>query len=546
MDARRPRCLELGLFLVIVALPLAVTPFTTGPFADAKIVLLGLGALLVWLGGVPIDRRLAAIAAAWVGVTIVAAVAGVDPAAGLVASASGQGGGVFLAICSAVLLVCGTGLPRELVARVRGWFVWTGAAVSCLLLLHRLAPEVLENAVPKVSFIGATLGNQLFAAGFLAAAMAAAAVDDGPVRRRLVLLALMTAAVTSTGERSSLLLPIVALGVTWWRAGGGWRTAAPAAAVVLGTFALWLAVQPILPGEPPRESAIQQLAAPATDPGRFVVWRVTAEAWLDRPILGWGPGTTMSAYLHTATPDEVDSAARGWRDAHDLFLEAGVSTGVLGVVALAALLGIAAARSLRAPPERAWAVGAAASLGASALVEPMNLVLTPLLFLCAGIVARPHPEPTRAVASVPVGWGRRAAGALVTAALGVCVAIGTLAFAASTFERQGTDYGERGALRTALRLQPWRLSARQELAIQLAAAARAGDEAAAAEAETTIGAGVRDRPWDPDVRIFAARVATLLNDPDASAAWLRAQLARFPGDRTWVSGTVGGEDVTGS
>ena len=83
MDVRRPRCLELGLFLVVVAVPLAFTPFSDSPFADPKILLLVAGTLLVWLGGVPVDRRLAVAATAWVAVTAVACVAGVDPTAGL-------------------------------------------------------------------------------------------------------------------------------------------------------------------------------------------------------------------------------------------------------------------------------------------------------------------------------------------------------------------------------------------------------------------------------------------------------------------------------
>jgi O-antigen ligase len=549
VDARRPKALELGLFLVVVALPMAFTPFTVGPFADPKIVVLGLGALLIWLGGVPIDHRLARIAAAWVGVTVAAAAAGVDPSAGLVATASGEGGGLYLTICCAVLLVCGAGLPRELVARVRRWLVWTGVAVSALLLVYRLVPEVFAELLPRVNFIGATLGNQLFAGAFVAVAMAAAATGDDPVWRRLALLAVMTAAVSSTGERSSLLLPIVALAVAWWRARQGWRRTAAAAAVVIGTFAAWMLAEPLLPGEPPPESAIQQLGGSATDSGRFVVWRVSARAWLDRPVLGWGPGVTRSVYLHTGSPEEVDSAGRGWTDAHDLFLETGVTTGILGVLPLLALLAIAVARALRSPPEEAWAVGAAASLGAYSLVEPLNLILTPLLFLCAGILCagilaarRPMPRP----AGRPAGSGARASRALVTATLGLVVAVGALAFGASTFERQGSDYGDPGALRTSLRLQPWRLSARQELAIQLAAAARGGDEAAAAEAGPTIAAGVRARPWDPDVRIFAARVATLLNDPEAAETWLREQLERFPGDRSWVSRTVNAPAVTGA
>ena len=90
------------------------------------------------------------------------------------------------------------------------------------------------------------------------------------------------------------------------------------------------------------------------------------------------------------------------------------------------------------------------------------------------------------------------------------------------------------------------LSARQELAIQLATSARAGVDGAAEDAAGTIAAGVRDRPWDPNVRLAAAQVATLLNDPVGARGWLQDQLELFPGDRAWVSKKANAPTVTGS
>jgi len=533
VDVRRPRCLELGLFLVVVAVPLAFTPLSDSPFADPKILLLVTGTLLVWLGGVPVDRRLALAATAWVAVTAVACLAGVDPAAGLLASATGGGGGVVFTACCAVLLVCGAGLPAALTARARGWLMWTGLAVSIVLLVYRLAPDVLERAIRGLSFIGATLGNQLFAGALVAAAMAAAAAGERSAVRRLAVLVVMTAAVASIGERSSLVLPVVALVVTWWRARQPWRRAAVTGVVVVATFALWQLAEPHMPGAPPPEGSIQQLRSSATDTGRFIVWRVTARAWLDRPVLGWGPGTTLAAYLHEGTPAEVTSATRGWPDAHDLFLETGVTTGVVGLLALLALIGLVAVRAVRSPPEAAWAMGVAGALAAYSLVEPLNLVLTPLLFLTAGIAARTA-RGRAETARTPDRPGR-VVGALVTAMLSVGLVLAWLEFAAAILEQQGSQYGEPGQLRTALRLEPWRSTARQELSIQLAVAGRSGDAAAGREAQSLMSDGIGARPWDPDARIAASRVDTLVNDPAGARAWLEQQLARFPGDLPLVS-----------
>jgi hypothetical protein len=119
--------------------------------------------------------------------------------------------------------------------------------------------------------------------------------------------------------------------------------------------------------------------------------------------------------------------------------------------------------------------------------------------------------------------------------LGVGLVLAALEFAAAILEQQGSQYGEPGQLRTALRLEPWRWTARQELAIQLAVAGRSGDAPAGREAQSLMSDGIGARPWDPDARIAASRVDTLLNDPAGARAWLEQQLARFPGDLPLVS-----------
>ena len=79
MEARRPQALEAGLFLLVVALPLAFFPESRAAFLDVKILVLALGTLLVWSSGLPADRRLALPALVWAGVVLVATLAGVDP-----------------------------------------------------------------------------------------------------------------------------------------------------------------------------------------------------------------------------------------------------------------------------------------------------------------------------------------------------------------------------------------------------------------------------------------------------------------------------------
>ena len=105
MQARRPQLAELGVFLLVVALPLVFTPFSASPFGDPKLVVLAAGTLALWASGLPIDRRLAWAATAWVGVTIVAALTGVDATVGLTARTEGQGGGAIVLGCAGALAV---------------------------------------------------------------------------------------------------------------------------------------------------------------------------------------------------------------------------------------------------------------------------------------------------------------------------------------------------------------------------------------------------------------------------------------------------------
>ena len=534
MDVRRPRWRELGLFLVVVAVPLVFTPFSAAPFMDAKLLLLATGALLVRLSGGPVDRRLAQFAFAWVIVYAVATLASVDPLSALTPTVSGGEGGLVVTLAAAALIVDGAGLPADLLRRVGRWIAWTGVAVAAVIVLDRLAPDVLAAASPRINFIGATMGSQLFAATFLAVAIAVVATDvEAPRARGVAQLGLMAFALAVTGERSSLVLPAIAVAVAVWRSRLGLRRAVTVAVVFIGCFGIWQVLDAHLPGERPQGTAVAQLGKTATDAARFAVWRGVAHAWSERPALGWGPNTSRAAYVWGATPEDLAIATRPWNDGHNLFLESGVGTGVLGLLPLLALVGTAVVRSLRSSPERAWAVGGAATIAAYAMVEPVTVVLTPLLFLFAGIAAGPaRARLTRRGGEVTL---RRMGAALSTIGLAAGVVIAALQLGGAVLQQRGLDYVDAGALRAAVRIQPWRLSAQEFLAIELALDARAGDQAAAEEARSLVADAVAARPWDPDVRSYAARVSTLLERPEDAARYLRDQLERFPSDVAFVA-----------
>jgi O-antigen ligase len=541
MEAERPRFAEIGAFLLVVALPLVFTPFSVSPFGDPKLVVLVAAALVLWMARLPGDRTLVIAAALWVAVTAVAALLGVEPSRSLVAPTDSSGGGLVLTLCCAVIVVRGASMGGALLDRIRRWALVTAFVVGGLGFLVRLFPTLTTDMLgwKDASFIGSTMGNQLFAVALLSASLGAAIVLDRPIRDRLVVCGVLTLLVASFGERSALVLPLVVAAATLWRSRRPWREALAITVTILVAIVAWQAIDPLLPDRPKHVGAtLAPLTGEATDAGRQTAWRSIGAGVLDRPILGWGPGTSQAVYLASGDPEQVRNAGREWADGHDIFLETAAGTGFLGLAALVFLLVVVGTRAFRCPPERAWAFGAAAGLGAYALVEPLNLVLTPLLFLYLGIVAhRSSEQPMWRAPTV----ARIATGVLLWSALVVSI----LVLSASTLERWGRTYGETWAFRAALAVQPWRLSASERLALQLALDGRAGDEAAAREAKDTLASDVSRFPWDVNVRLFASDVDLILNDPSGAAVWRRAQIDRFPGDRDLLDATDRSAGVVG-
>jgi O-antigen ligase len=532
MPARRPQLAELGLFLLVVALPIVFTPFSASPFGDGKLVMLAGGTLALWASGLPADRRLAPWAAMWVAATAIAGAAGVEPARALLGRSDVQGGSLLLVGCSATLLVLGPALPDDLLERGRRWFVAATAVVGGLGLVATFAPGIVDATLgTTISLVGSSAGNQLFAAALLAAGLAAAVgahEPERPTARRLTVVAFLAFAIGSFGERSAVVLPAVAVVVIVWRGRRSRQAAVRLAAAVIVGMVAWLLVSPLVPPDPeaePPDPSQSAIGVQATDEDRLAVWAAMARSVPDRPLIGWGPGSSQSAYVSNATSVEIEEATRRWNDAHNLFLETLVSSGLIGLVPLVVLSLLVAIRAFGCRPARAWALGAAAALGLFAMVEPFTALLTPLTFLFAGAACAP--ATTR---SGEATAGARLARATVAGGLALALALSVLAIGAATFERWGRIYGEQWALRRALTLQPWRTVSRQHLALQLALDGRAGDEAAGEEAISQIADAVRRAPWDVNVRLWAADVHTLLRDPGGAEAWVAEQIERFPVD----------------
>ena len=187
MPARRPQLAELGVFLLVVALPLVFTPFSASPFGDPKLVVL--------VGGTPVRcgpracRSTVGIGARRSGARRRVTVAGRASSASTSCEGSPRrptraGGGADPdRLRRASLASIGAAMPSDLRERATA-LVRGGRRRSwrSLGLAVRVSPGRSTELLGDVELIGATLGNQLFAVALVAAALGVACGAIGPRR----------------------------------------------------------------------------------------------------------------------------------------------------------------------------------------------------------------------------------------------------------------------------------------------------------------------------------------------------------------------------
>jgi hypothetical protein len=115
---------------------------------------------------------------------------------------------------------------------------------------------------------------------------------------------------------------------------------------------------------------------------RLRIWWEGAHYMVHHPLLGVGPGQLRTAMDSTATLSFFQHVLAGkvLTDGHDIFVEVGVTTGLLGLGLFAAWMFGAASKSARC-----GFLGFAAAMLAVELVEPLNVAITPLAFLGLGV-----------------------------------------------------------------------------------------------------------------------------------------------------------------
>lgn len=551
---RRSAASDVGAFLLVVAAPILFAPLSITPFVDIKLTLVTLGALLMWIARPALDRRLGVLVAAWLGLATLASLASVDRWTSIL-GLENQGVGLLTLWACGIALLAALAFSGDLADRIPTWLIRAGVVVAVFGVVNGLYPDLGPRWLFKLELTGSTFGQRVQTAPFLAAAIIAVLVKRRRWWVETTLLVVLTSGLSVAANRSSwigvglgLVLVIMAM-----------KTPLPRATRVLATVAVVLVIWTVADfarGTDGRFSAARRFNEGANLTARRHYWEAGVGAWAERPLTGWGPGNTWGGYLSTVESNNYRYATRGLGDVHNLFLESAVTTGLLGFIPLAVLAGAIVRRVRRGGREFSWAAGAAVALLVSQLLQPLNTTITPLLFLFAGIAARapartevtdvPDEVPENVPGNVPVwhvsGRRRLAAWGLVGVLLTCGFILTALRTASGLFDGHGGYYGDRGSLVTALRLEPRRLLAREALAYNDAVQWRGSFDDPGRQAELAASArkyarqAVRQHPWDGGVRLAAADIEFIMEDPARADAWFKEQLDRFPIDTLALQG----------
>ena len=347
----------------------------------------------------------------------------------------------------------GTAEPENSAALRVALFVGIGAnvAVAVLQAFFDLPVDSLGLLDGRSSGL---LGNPVHLAGLSALGIALLAARP-PASNGLAGAAglLCGGALQASGSRWALL---VTLGVFVWAC---WRARSARLALVAGATAIGftiIAFAPVLQVD--GVSRLDDGVTSGGDAARLETWALARHAIGDRPLLGIGPGRFHDARTQYRTPRLVANLAdnRTFDDAHNIVIEYGVTTGLIGLGALLMWLGLAG-RNARGP----YAVGAIVLL-AMHLAQPQSLATTPLLFLLLGAstltTVTPHP-------SHRTGTVFRSSVAVLALLTGVPLVIGDAALkrslleidlpAAERAERLLPDWSETAVNRSWIHANAW-------------------------------------------------------------------------------------------
>jgi O-antigen ligase len=288
--------------------------------------------------------------------------------------------------------------PPGLEAALRRAVVLGGAAGAAWGLVNFLAGTlpVGGGGTPRFSAIeapNATAAAMLLP--FVLAFDAAVSPGHGLIRsgrqavvRRLdaSVAALIVTGIVITGSRGGLVAALVGALVVVAARGARLR---PRALLLVA-----LVIGGVFLASPPE---LQRHLTAAHSTGRTGLWSLGAEACADHCIVGSGFGSFPYVYTEAF---RTSPAASGYHDAdfraHNIWLEAAVETGLIGIAVLIAAVGLTARHAWRAPPDRRPSALAALSavLAATMFLSHLSFRYFWLVLIYVALVGQAGPRPS--------------------------------------------------------------------------------------------------------------------------------------------------------
>lgn len=229
---------------------------------------------------------------------------------------------------------------------------------------------------------GSTIGNPGLMAGYLLAGVACCAVLAARARSfgRAAYLAaalLLVTAIVFSGNRSSLLALFLGTGVALMAHAVWSRSFRGPAAIVAGVMLAIAVTLPFVAGMPSAGPVVARVPALArlsggVDSSRVIQWRAAVDGIRDRPLVGVGPENYQIIWSRYYHPEMYRFLAdTRWDRAHNAYLDAFATVGILGFLSLLVVwlaLGLTTLTAARRPASASGAMQGGAGSGTESVV----------------------------------------------------------------------------------------------------------------------------------------------------------------------------------
>ena len=224
-----------------------------------------------------------------------------------------------------------------------------------------------------------TLGHAAYLATFLLFAVFAAATEKS--RWRWVPIALAVFAILLSGTRAAILGLVAGAAFVAIRRTAGFSARKVSAWAIAGVAAL--AIFYVSPPGAKLRARVHWSGEDSLGGARLLLWRDSLRMAAHHPLLGYGPETFSREFLKSESLELERAYPDFYHESpHNIFLDALVSKGILGLIPLLAIAGLALARA-RGPIGAAF-VAMLVSQQFTSFTIPTELVF----YLCAGLLLR--------------------------------------------------------------------------------------------------------------------------------------------------------------